>query len=355
MHDLIIEALKATYGFDLWQFENEAEFKHEIFHQLSLKTVDGVRLSHQVPGSQTCRLHAEGKIENGNPSKADLLICDPFQRQRFNWHVDYLIELKARCNQRLVVEELEKFGRYTRTCKAAYFIAERGKLPDLSAISIPEGVQVLGRESVLATKTSQPRHTEVAMTLEQAYQEVVRATAELLQLYGSNRGQYHSFFWCNYEWEEGRKHSFPCEGDFVAQLYHLLRTRLSEAIEIRSEVHPARTNARIDLVIRDKAAGWCIPVEVKMNWDQFKPKYKKGVLQSSEAHSIIDKMHGMCGTHIRTKPIVIVLQWAWQTARDLRADALPELRSATFPVAFGGFDEISSSVFWEEMQAGKLS
>jgi hypothetical protein len=131
-------ALARVYGFELWTFENECEFKHEPFHQLAQQCVAGVPSSEKAPGALTCRLHAEGKIENGNPSKADLLICDPHQRQaRLNYPVDHLIELKRKLTTKELTEELKKFSRYARDCASVYFIAERGPLLRISSAALP--------------------------------------------------------------------------------------------------------------------------------------------------------------------------------------------------------------------------
>ncbi len=69
MHDTIVAAVSRTFGFKNWPYSNEFEVKHELFYQLSRLAVDGTSLADIVPGSPTCRLHAEGKVLNGKPKK----------------------------------------------------------------------------------------------------------------------------------------------------------------------------------------------------------------------------------------------------------------------------------------------
>jgi hypothetical protein len=94
MHEQIVAAVGRVFGFLGWRFSNEFEIKHELFHQLAVLSLDGQQLSEKLPGAPSCRLHAEGKILNGRPQKADLLICDPTRRQEFNHEVSHVIELK---------------------------------------------------------------------------------------------------------------------------------------------------------------------------------------------------------------------------------------------------------------------
>src|SRR5882762_11499344 len=107
MHDQIVTAVARAFGFSGWRFSNEFEIKHELFHQLASLSVDGVQLAETVPGTPTCRLHAEGKILNGKPQKADLLICDPIHRQEFNYAVSRVIELKQSLSAAALRIEIE--------------------------------------------------------------------------------------------------------------------------------------------------------------------------------------------------------------------------------------------------------
>src|SRR2546430_17120030 len=109
-----MKAVARAFGFCGWPFSNEFEIKHELFHQLARLSVEGVRLSERVPGTPTCRLQAEGKILNGKPQKADLLICDPTHRQKFNYEVSRVIELKQSLSSAALQMEIEKFQSYGR-------------------------------------------------------------------------------------------------------------------------------------------------------------------------------------------------------------------------------------------------
>lgn len=343
LHALILGALARTYGFDLWRFENEAEFKHELFHQLAVCKVDGLPLNAQVDGTPSCRLHAEGKVENGNPSKADLLICDPVRRQGFNYHVDYILELKSKFTRRLLADEVSKFTAYQREREAVYLISDRlsGAL-HLGVVPLPRRAYVLDRSSVPNIRTEAGPSGE--LTLPQAVAIIEAVISDVLWAYGNGSTQYHGFFWCNYEHEQWRKHGFPCEGDFVAHLYHRLRCRLPDGVELRSEVHPPDENTRVDLVVRDRGGRWCIPIDVKMNWDQFKPKYKDGVSTTPEAELILQRFRGLRATCPSAQPFVVVIQWEWRLPRDIRRVALPMLEQADFPLQVMGFDEARRSI-----------
>src|SRR5882762_7529917 len=123
MHDQIVTAVARAFGFSGWEFSNEFEIKHELFHQLASLSVDGVGLSERVPGTPTCRLHAEGKILNGRPQKADLLICEPTHQQGFNYEVSHVIELKRSLSSSVVQMEMEKFQSYGRHFAGFYVVA----------------------------------------------------------------------------------------------------------------------------------------------------------------------------------------------------------------------------------------
>lgn len=121
MHESIRNAVAHAYGFRGWTYSNVAEFKHELFHRLAQVSVDGHRLIDKVPGTPSCRLHCEGKVENGNASKADLLICDPTRRQRFSYAVDYVLELTSKAAK----QELDKFQGYQNAYKGFFLASEQ--------------------------------------------------------------------------------------------------------------------------------------------------------------------------------------------------------------------------------------
>ncbi len=111
-HKSLIDALAKTYSFNSGLFRNESDLKLELYHNLAVSEFKGVSLSSLVSGSSTCYLHSEGKCENGNPAKADLLICNPFNFQRFNYKVDYIVELKHKLYLKDLASELEKIDSY---------------------------------------------------------------------------------------------------------------------------------------------------------------------------------------------------------------------------------------------------
>ena len=66
MQERIQEAIRATYSFSGWDFSNESEFKHELFHQLARLDFDCTPLGSVTSGHISPRLHAEAKVESGN-------------------------------------------------------------------------------------------------------------------------------------------------------------------------------------------------------------------------------------------------------------------------------------------------
>ncbi len=105
---LMWRALGSTYSVRD-KFDNESDFKFELYHNLHQLKLNGHRLGFKLPGYSTCLLHAEAKAENGNPSKADLLVCNPTRRNPFNYSVEVVIELKTTLNSRALRAELKKF------------------------------------------------------------------------------------------------------------------------------------------------------------------------------------------------------------------------------------------------------
>lgn len=335
----LLAALSRTYGFRRWEFGNEAEFKHELFHQLARPLSDGSSLAIARGGQPTCRLHCEGKVENGNPQKADLLICNPERRKRFNYDVEFVFELKQELTRSEAIREVERFRKYRNAFHGYYLIAERPIQFDVGKIS--EGLPAI---HILDRSAVEPSSEEISSAARecsfQAAIDIVRETiGDVLLRYGAGREQYHSFFWCNYEHEEWRRHSFPCEGDFNAHIYHELRDRLPPGVQIRSEVRPTSDRGRVDFVVISAAADWFIPIEVKMNWDQFKPKFKDGLPQTSEADTILRRFRALAAPHALSHPIVVVIQGSWQLPRNVRASARPVLERCDFPLELFEFDE----------------
>lgn len=341
------QALARTYGFRGWPLGNEAEFKHELFHQLALVELGGTGPADQVPDTPSCRLHAEGKVENGNARKADLLICEPHIRRDFNYQVAALMELKRHFSRKALKDELEKIASYSEVHLARYLVFHLGRAPDIDCkIRQQLKVTVLGPDLV-PSKQGPDFETDGEVGFDAAVEIVKDTIRNILSLYGSGRKQYHSFFWCNYEHEQWRRHSFPCEGDFVAHLYHRLRRRLPFSIEIRSEVNPPGNHSRVDLVVYARDRSWGIPIDVKMNWDQFKPAYLKDRSPAKpEALKIIDRLAAVGTTFKCVQPVVVVIQGAWQLPRDIRSKALPFMEECPFLLDLAMFDEARHQVDW---------
>ncbi len=309
---LVRQALAATYaGRDL--FNNESDFKFEFYHQLHGLELNGCRLGAKLPGFQTCPLHAEAKPENGNPSKADLLICNPTKENPFNYGAEVLIELKKDLGEKEIRVELNKLQGYADgSVRRLYVIpANRNKLSkvdetrNLSEYAREARKAIILDRSAIAEVVSSPQNVK-SVALGQSLPDITaQCIGETLNLYGKYRRQYHGFFWCNYEHGQGNGWTFPVEGDFNAQLYHRLRTRLPRKASIQTEYSPV---ARLKADFFIKAASKSIGIEVKMNWDQFKPKFKDGVEIKKEAHSVLEKFDAMSAVHRNHSNILVVIQ-----------------------------------------------
>ena len=341
----IISAIGRTYSFKGWSFDNEAEFKHEMFHQLSFIEVNNIGLASIVPGLNSCRLHSEGKVENGNPLKADLLICDPKRLQHFNYGVDYALELKKVLSGATLKQELKKLSDYKYAHPVNLLVALKKMTFDpAELIAGIKNLHVVDPGSVPNIQGDDFTSGDTCNDLDTAIGIIRQAIDETLWLYGNGKIQYHSFFWCNYEHETELRHSFPCEGDFNAQLYHKLRMLLPENVEIRSEVHPPNQSTRVDLVVSDRAGKWCIPIDVKMNWTQFKPAYHQGNIKESEASVIMKRLKSIAASYTSSHPIVVVIQGEWQPSRDIKAEALPLLKKCSYPLELVMFNEVRNRI-----------
>jgi hypothetical protein len=350
MHAQIHSALIATFAFSGWRFDTESEFKHELFHQLAIQQTNGVPLGCAGLGELTPILHAEGKVENGNPAKADILLCDPRTFQEFNYKACHIIELKKSLTRQALALELKKIDSYQNQYESIW-LASSTPL-SLSQELIPtrhskaERFHVIGPEaepeliSVETNATDGPAMVDVA--------NIARECIDTcLNLYGTGKAQYQSYFWCNFEHEQERRHSYPCEGDFNSQLYHHLRQRLPLSVRIHSEYSPRNLpRRRIDFLLQGPGEEWAIPIETKMNWDQFKPKYKNRQLIRSEAGTIMDRFDAVQHEFVRSAPMLVVIQGQWrrQTKMQNKENALRELGESRFPIEFVCFHEGADSV-----------
>lgn len=350
MHNNILSALDATYAFRGWSFNNEAEFKHELFHQLALTKYGGIPLSQIEPGAKTPRLHAEGKAENGNPAKADLLICDPTVFQGFNYKVDHIIELKVSLTKRALRDEMKKLDSYKKRTDGIWLVSL--KPLNFSDEDIPKEHSATNSLRVIGPKTTGDTNTVKSFyrqtpSMSAALKIVSRCIDKCLNLYGSGKEQFQSYFWCNFEHELRRSHSFPCEGDFNASLYHSLRKGLPSSLIIRSEYSPkSLSRRRIDFLIQDPGGKWAIPIEIKMNWDQFKSKYKDELVVQSEALTILERFSAIQEEFMYIAPILVVIQGEWRrmTKMQNKENALIDLDTANFPVELVSFDENANAI-----------
>ena len=155
-----------------------------------------------------------------------------------------------------------------------------------------------------------------------------------LKLYGNNLEDiYHSFFWRNYEYHEGNW-TFPCEGDFVAQLYHRLRVTFGKITDVNTEYHtPSAHNRDVDLFVRrgDESVG----IEVKMNYDN--------LYRGSEVPNLSQKFDAMSDDNYNHTNFLVVIQgeYAHRVNREgvnRKADSLDRLRQKRFELFH--YDEI---------------
>ena len=151
-------------------------------------------------------------------------------------------------------------------------------------------------------------------------------------MYGENRWQYHGFFWCNYEHERSKGWTFPVEGDFNAQLYHLLRTRLPDGTMIHTEYKLAEYRTDIFMT----RSGESIGVEVKMNWDQFRIQPNK---KQQEVASILQKFGRMGAGRASHTNILVVIQGEDGHRPNNKRRALRDLAAGGVPLELFYYDE----------------
>ena len=310
MQQALMTALSKCYSFNSGIYTNESDFKHELYHQLASAPLNGSWVTDKLKDSNSCYLHAEGKAENGpNGKKIDLLICNPHIKQSFNYGVDFLIEIKQSMNLTGVKAELKKINTYKKKYKRIYLVSINRINKDQTLQYIIENnknyqdIVLVGPDDVKHANTkTEPRSSNY----DDIFNSVNAAINEALTRYGFGRQQYQGYYWCNYEGELNKKQSYPCEGDFVALLYHLIRKKEFGQIRINSEVKPQNSSTRIDLTISSLDNSWCMPIDVKMNWDQFKPKPNRTPVH--EAALINYRFELLSKEFKQIKPIVIVIQ-----------------------------------------------
>ena len=334
---LIRRTLGRTYSVRS-KFANESDFKFELFHQLHRMKLNGRSLGVKWPGSPTCAMHAEAKAVNSNPAKADLLICNPTNPNGFNYATEVIIELKDTLTTSALRTELEKFKTYSdRSIRHLYLIpANRTALIHHEKSGIlaeyrpsSRKLTILDRSSVESHRARKARDSGGGRPLADRVSECIRRT---LNLYGKNRRQYQGFFWCNYEYEINKGWTFPVEGDFNAQLYHLLRSTLPTAV-IRTEYRPSSAiRSRVDFFIENPVES--VGVEVKMNWDQFRIQPRK---KKQETDAILDKFDAMNHDHANHSNLLVVIQGEDGHKSNNKSTALGRLQGEAFSLIY--YDE----------------
>ena len=152
-------------------------------------------------------------------------------------------------------------------------------------------------------------------------------------MYGEGRHQYQGFYWRNYLHELGKGWTFPAEGDFNAQLYHLLRGRL-DGWTVRTEYELGRT--RSDFFISRPNSIRSVGIEVKMNWDQFRHQPNK---KKQEVPSITDKFVDMESGRPSHTNILVVIQGEDAHRSNNKQDALTALAETRVPFHLLQYDE----------------
>ncbi len=348
--NIIDEAIKEAYQFKKWKFKNEAEFKHELFHILAKKISRNNKLEYKGKTGYTSILHAEARPENGINSKADIIICNPESENQplFNYSVEYILELKYKFNKRNFEDEIKKLNRYSRNFKSIYFISATGSRKSIKDDKIEH---YTSKNIIVKFPPNQIGKNivnikSVEFNWENIFNIVQKSILKVLNKYGNNKEQFKAYFWCNYEGEVSKGFSYPSEGDFNAFLYNELRLNLPSGIEIRSEfsIKDNKKNYRIDLVVSDVDKTFLIPIEVKMNWDQFKLETDQ---RKSEAYRILKRFELLKNKYRTRKvtPILVVIQGYWRIPTTIKKEeSLYELRRAKINYNFMTFNEKNNQI-----------
>ena len=333
------EALAQTYSYSP-HFKDEYDFKHELFHQLHGMEIGGYRLGEIFPGSKTCMLHAESKPLNGLRGKgayADLLICNPTIQRGYNYKTEFVIELKKSLNLKDINTEIDKFAGYNNAVPKLYIASanepkiDRGFAKRIVSEmkSHSASIEVFDRSSISYTLAPQSSQRSKAKTpLAERVSKCVKAT---LDLYGKNRRDiYHSFFWRNYEYHEG-DWTFPCEGDFVAQLYHRLRAEFGQTADIHTE-YKILPRKRVDVFVRRQHE--TVGIEVKINYDN--------LFRGKEISNLSKKFDAMSDDYDKHTNFLVVIQGAHAYRGNHRDDSLRRLRQSGSDLRLFHYDEIGN-------------
>ena len=340
------QALARTYS-ENPTFSSEAGFKYELFHRLYGLKVGGHKLGVRVPGYQTCMLHVEANAVNGlrgQSRRADLVLSDPTDRDEFNYRVKAVVELKKSLNSIELDSELEKFKGYGNKIPKLYVVsANPSRIDRETAMRVASRygspktrIDVLDPATILKNQDTDGIRRSKSKAASSVVERVTGCIKITLELYGRNsRDPYHSFFWRNYEHENEKGWTFPCEGDFTAQLYHRLRSRLSECVVTPEYQPPSASPSRVDLFVggEDESVG----IEVKMNYDNF-----KGKDENAETSKLSKKFKSMSRDHDNHVNILVVIQGQDAHKGSNKTDTLHKLRRGRANFGLMYYDEHES-------------
>ena len=328
------KALAQTYSYSP-RFKDEYDFKHELFHQLHGMEINGYKLGDKLPGYKTSMLHAEARPRDGLNRKADILICNPTVQRNYNYQTEVVIELKETLDENELIKELSKFSEYSNGIRKLYIAsANNPKIDRTSAKRIASehtppntSIEVFDRSSISYTLAPQSSQRSKAKTpLAERVSKCVKAT---LDLYGKNRRDiYHNFFWRNYEYHEG-DWTFPCEGDFVAQLYHRLRVEFGQTADVHTE-YKVLPRKRVDVFISRQHE--TVGIEVKINYDN--------LFRGKEISNLSEKFDAMSDD--KHTNFLVVIQGAHAYRGNHRDDSLRRLRQSGSDLRLFHYDEIGN-------------
>ncbi|MCH7869007.1 MAG: hypothetical protein IH881_15025, partial [Myxococcales bacterium] len=107
---------------------------------------------------------------------------------------------------------------------------------------------------------------------------------------------------------------------------------------ILTEFTPAGTNKRIDLIITDGTTA--LPIEVKMNWDQFEHKKVNGVMREREASTIVSRFSSLQSDFksvVHCK--IVIIQYDLRQRSNRREKALSVFSRSPNPVELVAYSE----------------
>ena len=335
------QALAQAYAYRD-KYENEFDFKHELFHRLHGMEINGYKLGHKLPDHMTCMLHSEARPKVGVNRRADLLVCNPTVNGVFNYKVEVVMELKLALDTNKLDKLLDRISKYNDGIRKLYIASanspkiDRASAKRIASEHMPPGtsIEVLDRNSVPYTSAPQSHRRSTAKI--PLSERVAKCVTTTLNLYGKNRKDIrHGFFWRNYEPLNEGDWTFPSDGDFVCQLYHRLRTRLRQSATIHTEYHPPSAPPRklVDLFV--EGASETVGIEVKKNYDN--------LFRGDEIPNILQKFDAMSHRRPKHTNFLVVIQGehAHRVNREgvnRKADSLDRLRHKRFELFH--YDEI---------------